>query len=331
MPLLSLGAKRHMASAAFVTWRGKRRPASRPSRPPLLVSTCERSGRHGSYRGRPSGPAERCPFPRAEHTVCRMRVWIDLTNSPHVLVMRPVIERCARMATRCAVTARDFAQTLALCERFGIEHTAIGRHRGGAAGGEGAGAGLALGGARALGARRRARGGRARLRHRARPRLQRRVGRRRAAARPELDDVRLRVGDGPAQRQLPSGARGGRARGDPARAPRPLRRARQDARATRGSRRSTTWPTSSPTRRCCDELGARRGAPDRGRAHAAGGLAVPPLRERPVRAACSSACARRRRARACSRWCCRAWPRSAPSCAACRASSCPSARSTRSR
>jgi predicted glycosyltransferase len=29
------------------------------------------------------------------------------------------------------VTARDFAQTLELCERFGIEHTAIGRHRGG--------------------------------------------------------------------------------------------------------------------------------------------------------------------------------------------------------
>ena len=28
------------------------------------------------------------------------------------------------------VTARDFAQTLALCERFGIAHTAIGRHRG---------------------------------------------------------------------------------------------------------------------------------------------------------------------------------------------------------
>ena len=32
-----------------------------------------------------------------------MRVWIDLTNSPHVLVMRPVIERAARAtATRCA-------------------------------------------------------------------------------------------------------------------------------------------------------------------------------------------------------------------------------------
>ena len=29
------------------------------------------------------------------------------------------------------VTARDFAQTLALCERFGLEHEAIGHHRGG--------------------------------------------------------------------------------------------------------------------------------------------------------------------------------------------------------
>jgi hypothetical protein len=29
------------------------------------------------------------------------------------------------------VTARDFAQTLELCERFGIEHTAIGHHQGG--------------------------------------------------------------------------------------------------------------------------------------------------------------------------------------------------------
>jgi len=60
-----------------------------------------------------------------------MRVWIDLTNSPHVLVMRPVIERLRRDGHDVSVTARDFAQTLALCERFGIEHTAIGRHRGG--------------------------------------------------------------------------------------------------------------------------------------------------------------------------------------------------------
>jgi predicted glycosyltransferase len=63
-----------------------------------------------------------------------VRVWIDLTNSPHVLVMRPVIEVLRGRGHEVQVTARDFAQTLGLCERFGIEHTAIGRHRGGGLG-----------------------------------------------------------------------------------------------------------------------------------------------------------------------------------------------------
>jgi predicted glycosyltransferase len=59
-----------------------------------------------------------------------MRVWIDLTNSPHVLVMRPVIDCLRAEGHEVSVTTRDFAQTIALCERFGIEHTPIGRHRG---------------------------------------------------------------------------------------------------------------------------------------------------------------------------------------------------------
>ena len=59
-----------------------------------------------------------------------MRVWIDLTNSPHVLVMRPVIERLREAGHDVSVTARDYAQTIALCERLGIAHTPIGRHRG---------------------------------------------------------------------------------------------------------------------------------------------------------------------------------------------------------
>ena len=60
-----------------------------------------------------------------------MRVWVDLTNSPHVLVLRPLIEVMRADGHEVEVTARDFAQTLELCERFGIDHTAIGRHRGG--------------------------------------------------------------------------------------------------------------------------------------------------------------------------------------------------------
>jgi uncharacterized protein len=60
-----------------------------------------------------------------------LRVWIDLTNSPHVLVMRPVIFDLRARGHEVEVTARDFAQTLGLCDRFAIAHTAIGRHRGG--------------------------------------------------------------------------------------------------------------------------------------------------------------------------------------------------------
>jgi uncharacterized protein len=60
-----------------------------------------------------------------------VRVWVDLTNSPHVLVMRPLIEAMRADGHEVEVTARDFAQTLELCDRFGIEHTAVGRHRGG--------------------------------------------------------------------------------------------------------------------------------------------------------------------------------------------------------
>ena len=60
-----------------------------------------------------------------------MRIWVDLTNSPHVLVMRPVIANLRARGHEVEVTARDFAQTLGLLERFGIEHETIGHHRGG--------------------------------------------------------------------------------------------------------------------------------------------------------------------------------------------------------
>ena len=68
-----------------------------------------------------------------------MRVWVDLTNSPHVLVMRPLIEAMREDGHDVDVTARDFAQTVELCERLGVEHTEIGRHRGGRLASKGAG------------------------------------------------------------------------------------------------------------------------------------------------------------------------------------------------
>jgi uncharacterized protein len=59
-----------------------------------------------------------------------VRVWVDLTNSPHVLVLRPLIQAMREDGHHVQVTARDFAQTLELCKLHGIEHTPVGRHRG---------------------------------------------------------------------------------------------------------------------------------------------------------------------------------------------------------
>jgi predicted glycosyltransferase len=60
-----------------------------------------------------------------------VRVWVDCTNSPHVLVLAPVIRRLRASGHEVTVTARDFAQTLGLCERLSIDQVTIGRHRGG--------------------------------------------------------------------------------------------------------------------------------------------------------------------------------------------------------
>jgi hypothetical protein len=59
-----------------------------------------------------------------------VKVWVDLTNSPHVLVLAPIIRRLERQGHEVQVTARDFAQTQALCERLGIGYYPVGRHRG---------------------------------------------------------------------------------------------------------------------------------------------------------------------------------------------------------
>src|SRR3954451_8632148 len=65
-----------------------------------------------------------------------MRVWIDLTNSPHVPIFAPVIRRLRARGWDVAVTARAFAQTIQLLELHGIEHTVVGHHGGGSRAGK---------------------------------------------------------------------------------------------------------------------------------------------------------------------------------------------------
>jgi len=60
-----------------------------------------------------------------------MRIWVDFTNSPHVLVLRPIVAALRAQGHEVQITARDFAQTLGLLDRFDIDHTVVGHHRGG--------------------------------------------------------------------------------------------------------------------------------------------------------------------------------------------------------
>ena len=53
-----------------------------------------------------------------------------MTAPAHPVVFRPLISRLRAMGHDVEVTARDYAQTLGLARRLGIEHTAIGRHGG---------------------------------------------------------------------------------------------------------------------------------------------------------------------------------------------------------
>jgi predicted glycosyltransferase len=59
-----------------------------------------------------------------------MRIWFDMTASAHPVVFRPVIERLRQAGHEVQITARDYAQTLGIMERYGMEHLSVGRHAG---------------------------------------------------------------------------------------------------------------------------------------------------------------------------------------------------------
>jgi predicted glycosyltransferase len=61
-----------------------------------------------------------------------MRVWIDVTNSPHVPFFRPLISLLERRGHDVTVTARAFAQTLELLHDAHIAHDVVGPAHGGA-------------------------------------------------------------------------------------------------------------------------------------------------------------------------------------------------------
>jgi uncharacterized protein len=59
-----------------------------------------------------------------------LNIWADMSAPAHVLVLRPIIERLRAGGHTVEVTSRDYAQTQALLDLHGLEHTPIGQHGG---------------------------------------------------------------------------------------------------------------------------------------------------------------------------------------------------------
>lgn len=59
-----------------------------------------------------------------------MRIWIDLSAPAHPVVFRPVIDVLRRQGHEVHVTARDYAETLQLARRLGVDAVPLGAHGG---------------------------------------------------------------------------------------------------------------------------------------------------------------------------------------------------------
>lgn len=59
-----------------------------------------------------------------------MRVWVDLTNTAHVVILRPLIERMEDEGHEVTLTARPLSHTIQLLEDWGHPYTALGHHGG---------------------------------------------------------------------------------------------------------------------------------------------------------------------------------------------------------
>src|SRR3954468_6005500 len=59
-----------------------------------------------------------------------MRVWIDLTNTAHVLVLRPLVERLEAAGHEVELTARPLSHTVELLDDWGHPYVVLGRYGG---------------------------------------------------------------------------------------------------------------------------------------------------------------------------------------------------------
>jgi predicted glycosyltransferase len=59
-----------------------------------------------------------------------MRIWVDFENTPHVLILKPIIEELQRRNHQVFITARDCSQTIELANFFKMNAYRISHHHG---------------------------------------------------------------------------------------------------------------------------------------------------------------------------------------------------------
>lgn len=59
-----------------------------------------------------------------------MRIWVDFENTPHVLILKPIIERLQQQNHQVIITARDCSQTIELAKYFDMDVAKISHHHG---------------------------------------------------------------------------------------------------------------------------------------------------------------------------------------------------------
>ena len=59
-----------------------------------------------------------------------MKIWIDITNTPHVNTLMPIIRHLVAQGHELIYTARDFSETLPLLAKHGIKPIVYGKYKG---------------------------------------------------------------------------------------------------------------------------------------------------------------------------------------------------------
>ncbi|MEA4936919.1 hypothetical protein SDC9_105737 [bioreactor metagenome] len=59
-----------------------------------------------------------------------MKIWIDLTNSPHINFFKPFVKKWEQEGNEIIITTRNLANTIALIQQNGWNYTEIGGHAG---------------------------------------------------------------------------------------------------------------------------------------------------------------------------------------------------------